>query len=255
MTPEKLYVPLQTASAPGPRIGSPGSSAAPARPGRAEPFSRMRHPFATSVRIARHDARRLVLEAPANWAMVGLAVAFLTAAYTLGLWTLANGAMTLDPRDTFLMGIWVLLMLHVALRYLVAPLGGEQTYTFDRTLGQLSVTTRGLLGDQVLRYPLREIVKVHVNRVDDGIYDPGTMLVIFRGGGTLQFPAQPGVPARVEAACEALAKFLAVPRSDRQGLLTRVIPAAPLASVDTLDLDELALEAWLHEHPPSGSMR
>ena len=255
MNRETLYVPLQTTAPGALRIKPPSHRPARAEQVRAERLSRMRHPFASTVRVARQDARRLVLEAPANWGMVGLAIAFLTAAYTLGLWTLANGAMTLDARDTFLMGIMVLVLLHVALRYLVAPLGGEQTLAFDRTLGQVSLTTRGLFGDQVMRYALRDVVKAHVNRVDDGIYDPGTMLVIFRGGGTLQFPGQPGVPKRVEAACDALSRFLAVPRSDRPGKGARPFPQVrALASVDTLDLDELALESWLAEHPASGRM-
>lgn len=254
--PPELYAPPQKRRARAAKIDPSG----PASRGRAgsswatSPWlERMRHPLATPIRLVRHDARRLVVEARPNWSLVLLSVAFFVAAYVFGFWALINGTVGASVVDGFLVGVMVLVMLHLAVRYLLAPLGGEQIFAFDKPQGLLTVTTKGMLKDRVDRYRLRDVVKLHVNRVDDGIYDPSTLLVIFKGGGTLQFPAHPGVPARVEALAEALGRFLAVSRSDEYAA-TRVVPAAPPAA-PVMDLDELALEGWLAQHGPSGLTR
>ena len=248
MQPE-LYAPPQKRRAraakiepSGPAAGGPAPSVPIDRPW----LERMRHPLATPIRLVRHDGRRLVVEARPNWSLVALSVAFFVGAYLVGGWALINSSAAIQAADVFLLGVMVLVMLHAALRYLLAPLGGEQTYVFDKPAGALVVTTRGLLRDRVDRYRLRDIVKLHVNRVDDGVYDPATLLVIFKGGGTLQFPAHPGVPARVEALAGALGRFLAVARSD-EALAARQAEAHPAA----FELDELALEGWLAQHGSS----
>ncbi len=247
MQPE-LYAPPQKRRAraakiepPGPATGGRAPSVPLARPW----LERMRHPLATPIRLVRLDGRRFVVEARPNWALIALSGAFFAAAYVFGGWMLINSTRVTSAVDVFLLGTVVLVMLHVALRYLLAPQGGEQTYAFDKHAGLLAVTTKGLLKDRVDRYRLRDIVKLHVNRVDDGIYDPATLLVIFKGGGTLQFPAYPGVPSRVEALADALGRFLEVARSDRGR------PAAPAPAPASFDPDELALEGWLAQHGPS----
>jgi hypothetical protein len=246
--PPELYAPAQKRHRPAATIEPPATAnrgRVPPAPAESDWPDRMRHPFATSIRVTHQDARRFVVAALPNWSLVGLSVAFLVAAYALGGYAVVNGAAGVDA---FLMGVMVLVLLHVSVRYLFGPLGGEQTYAFDKGAGTLTVTTKGLWKDQVDRYRLRDVVKLHVNRVDDGIYDPGTLLVIFKGGGTLQFPAHPGVPKRADALAEALARFLAVTRSDDGP--ARAADGEP-AAAPAMDLDELALEAWLGQHAPS----
>lgn len=241
----ELYAPPQKRRDRAARIEPTGPAAggrAPVRQAAPTWFERMRHPFATPIRLVRHDARRFVVEARPNWGLIGLSLAFFVAAYSVGLWTLINSTRTTSPIDLFLLGMAVLVMFHVAVRYLLAPLGTEQTFAFDRKEGTLAVTTKGLRKDRVERYRLREVVKLHVNRVDDGIYDPATLLVIFKGGGTLQFPAHPGVPARIDALADALGRWLVVARSD---------DAPRPAPTPAFDPDELALEGWLAQHGPS----
>lgn len=244
MRPE-LYAPPQMRRPGAAKIEPPPPATggrAPSVPVERPWLERMRHPLATPIRLVRHDGRRFVFEARPNWSLIGLSGTFFVAAYVFGFWTLINSTMSTPPTDIFLLGITVIVMLHAALRYLLAPLGGEQTYAFDKQAGTLAVTTKGLLKDRVDRYRLRDVVKLHVNRVDDGIYDPATMLVIFKGGGTLQFPVYPAVPARVEALADALGRFLEVSRSD---------VVRPAAAAPAFDPDELALEGWLAQHPPS----
>lgn len=209
MSTARLYPPTRIRLVPEARIAKPAPPPLLVAPSWRD---RMRHPFATSLRITRRDQRQCVVQAPPNWPVVWLSLAFFLAAYGLGGWALANGATLLDPVDTFLVGIVVIALLHVALRYLFAPLGCDQTYLFDKPMDELKVTTRGFFRDRVERYRLRDIVKLHLNRVDDGIYDAHTMLVIFKGGGTLQVPARPGVPKRVAATVDVLEAFLGVAR-------------------------------------------
>ena len=257
MPTHELYPPLQKKPRRAARIEAPREAAPLGRRpvARVEPAlpDRMRHPLSTSISVARPAAHRLVVNAEPNWSFTALAVIFFVGAYVVAGSALINGQLLPRAVDHFMVMVMVIVLLHVAFRYLLGPLGADQTYVFDKAEGLLSVTTRGMWRDRVDHYPLGQLVKLHVNRVDDGIYDPSTMLVIFQGGGTLQFPLNPAAPARIDEVCDQLSRFLGVPRSDQPLPATppagvgrpraRRAPAPP--SVDALSLEELAAEASL----------
>lgn len=177
---------------------------------------RMPHlnPVATPIEILEATTRRFTVAAMPNWGLLALAISFFIGAYAVGGWALYNGVLGVPLIDSIFLYTLVLVMVHFALYYLVMPLGTEQVFSFDKAANRLVVTTRGLLRNRQDAYRLNEVVKLHFNRVDDGIYDKYTMLVVFRGGGTLQFPQHRGDPARVERMVNQVVRFLDVERSD-----------------------------------------
>jgi hypothetical protein len=126
--------------------------------------------------------------------------------------------------------MWMLnaVLTYVGFYTLFQSLGGEQVLTLDKNRNQLTVTTKGVFKPKVETYRLRDVIKVHHNRVDDGTFDKHAILFIFRGGGAIQFPPKGGQPKTMAILADTVTRFLGVDRSDAPPKpLVRTVPAVP----------------------------
>lgn len=103
-----------------------------------------------------------------------------------------------------------------ALAALGRALALMQRLTFDRGLGELRLESLDPRRNASANYPLPQLLKVHLNRVDDGTFDPDTLLFIFRGGGAIQFPPAPGRAKELEGIAARLGRYLGIPRAGRE---------------------------------------
>jgi hypothetical protein len=166
------------------------------------------------VRILERKARSLSLESQPDWGLFGCGICFLLLAFLLTFWALANGLTGLPITETCYLLMLDGVLVYLGFYALCLPLGTEQVLTLDRARHTLTLTTRGLRKPKVEVYSLRDVIKVHHNRVDDGTFDKHALLFIFRGGGAIQFPAGGGQPKTVELLVDVVTRFLGVERSD-----------------------------------------
>ncbi|MDB5097043.1 MAG: hypothetical protein JWM80_1464 [Cyanobacteria bacterium RYN_339] len=166
------------------------------------------------VRLLERKARRLTMESQLDWEVLGYGVLFLFCAFLSWCWSLANGLVQMPMLDASYM--WMLngVLTYAGFYTLFQPLGGEQVLTLDKNHNTLTVTTRGVLAPKVETYKLRDVIKVHHNRVDDGTFDKHAILFIFRGGGAIQFPPKGGQPKTMAILADTVTRFLGVDRSD-----------------------------------------
>lgn len=179
----------------------------------------------TPVRLVERRNRRLVLESSPDRGILGCGGVFLFLAFSLTVWALENDLARMPLVDSCYLLILDAVLLYLGAYALWLPLGTRQTLALDKNLNGVSVTTRGLFKTASERYRLDEVIKVHHNRVDDGTFDPNALLLIFRGGGAIQFPPGGGQPKTTALLADVVAEFLDVNRSDAAP--KQVLPRVP----------------------------
>lgn len=107
---------------------------------------------------------------------------------------------------------------HQGLSLLGRALGLMQRLVLDRLLGELRLESLDPRRQASAVYPLGQLLKLHLNKVDDGTFDPDTLLLIFRGGGAIQFPPAPGRPKELEGMAARVGRFLGIPRAGREAI-------------------------------------
>lgn len=181
----------------------------------------------TPVRLIERKHRRMVMESSLDRGIIGCGLVFLGLAVALTTWALASDGVHLPLIDTCYTWLLDFALAYLGLYCLGLPAGSVQTLTLDKNLNSVTVKTRRLTGLSIDRYRLDEVIKVHHNRVDDGTFDKHAILLIFRGGGAIQFPPGGGQPTTMTILAESVTQFLGVVRSDAPMPVKPPVPRAP----------------------------
>jgi hypothetical protein len=168
----------------------------------------------TPVRLVENRSRALKMVARPDTGILGCGAFFLFLAFTLTCWAIENGLALTPLADSSYLLLLDFVLIYMGVYGLFLPLGTAQELSFDKNMNSVIVKTRRIFGSQIDRYRLSDVIKVHLNLVDDGTFDKHSILLIFRGGGALQFPPGGGQPKTVALLTDVLTKFLGVNRSD-----------------------------------------